>query len=94
MLVHFELKITIKLQNCDALFSLEFVRVHSTLIANFDPSVTQERVNQGGFAVIDVGNNSNIPRFFQIFLGAGCKLSVLAEPHVVLNLHERGAFLQ
>ena len=60
MLVHFELKITIKLQNCDALFSLEFVRVHSTLIANFDPSVTQERVNQGGFAVIDVGNNGNV----------------------------------
>ena len=55
----------------DAALALEIHRIHHAVADLFvlaeGPGLAQHRVNQRGFAVIDVGNNRNISNVFSLF---------------------------
>jgi hypothetical protein len=55
-------------QNCDTFFSFELVGIHGAFLAYVHSTVSEHRVDQGGFAVIDVSNDCDIPDFLYKFL--------------------------
>lgn len=55
-------------QNCDTFFSFELVGIHGAFLAYVHSTVSEHAVDQGGFAVIDVSNDCDIPDFLYKFL--------------------------
>ena len=55
-------------QNGDAAFTLQVAGVHNTvlgcLVFTVDTALLQQLINQGGFTMVNVGNNGNITDIF------------------------------
>ena len=81
-------------QNGDSFFSLQLIGVHSTLIIDFDSSISKETIDKSCLAVIDVSNNRYISCSFKKLLSSAIKLSNFTKPSTVSEAKKRSRSME
>lgn len=59
-------------QDCNTFFSFKLVGIHGAFLAYVHSTESEHGVDQGGFTVIDVSNDCDIPDFLYEFLWCFC----------------------